>query len=772
MARLIAFLFIALSLSGCASQQKLMDSMEENDAETAREMVEAGMNPYLPNENGVSAVAKGLQAPEGSEIRQWAEQQAEISKEPAKALWQKIENDSITPEQLRSELAQFDFYIDAAITEKGYTLLLSTLVTEKYDYASVIIESGADPSKTDSKGWSPLHESVFNGSVELTRKLVDAGADLESRWNEWTPLHYTANSLEHADRSNDVELARILIKAGADINAQQSEGSTPLLLSVINDRQEVLDLLLDSGADLERANEVGNTPLIESVFLGNVSAAKKLIDAGANLEATQKQDWTALHYTANSPEKGARENDLQLANLLIESGANIDARTVAGITPLYLSVANERSDMTDLFASAGSDLSIPHNNGMTPLIKAVLDGNQTAAKQLIDAGADLNSRDDDGWTALHFTAGSTGLGNRQHDYALTGMLLAAGADINAKTNEGVTPVYLAARYQRPGVLSILLENGANPNITHDDNWSPLMRAVYDGSLEIARALLDAGADTEISEKDGWRSLHLIASSNTNRNQENDEELLSLLIGANANINAMNDDGATPLYLAVMNDRPEMVAVFLEAGADPDTSNTWTPMMRAVFGGKTEYVHALAEAGADVNLKDDDGWSALHLAANSLKHGNRENDAKITKILLDNGANINSLNDDLATPLMLTGSTNRPEVARVLLENGAKTDLENRFGRTALQEAIRDDNYRVAALIREHTMASSARNVSSNNQSRYPAKPAPKPGYTTCNTRCLNGDCYRTYSDGRQVRFQAERKYNPLSSQWEYDSGSC
>lgn len=57
-------------------------------------------------------------------------------------------------------------------------------------------------------------------------------------------------------------------------------------------------------------------------------------------------------------------------------------------------------------------------------------------------------------------------------------------------------------------------------------------------------------------------------------------------------------------------------------------------------------------------------------------------------------------------------------------------------------------------------------------SRYPVAPAHKPGYITCNTNCMNGDCYRTYSDGRQVHFQAQQKFNPFTSQFEWDSGGC
>lgn len=56
--------------------------------------------------------------------------------------------------------------------------------------------------------------------------------------------------------------------------------------------------------------------------------------------------------------------------------------------------------------------------------------------------------------------------------------------------------------------------------------------------------------------------------------------------------------------------------------------------------------------------------------------------------------------------------------------------------------------------------------------QYPARPEAKPGLTTCNTRCVNGDCYRTYGDGRKVHFQARQKWNPFNNQFEWDSGNC
>ncbi|MCL2344846.1 MAG: hypothetical protein FWC58_03215 [Desulfobulbus sp.] len=58
------------------------------------------------------------------------------------------------------------------------------------------------------------------------------------------------------------------------------------------------------------------------------------------------------------------------------------------------------------------------------------------------------------------------------------------------------------------------------------------------------------------------------------------------------------------------------------------------------------------------------------------------------------------------------------------------------------------------------------------QGRYPAQPAKRPGVVSCNTNCVNGDCYRTYDDGRRVHFQAPLKWNALSGQMEFDSGPC
>ena len=69
-------------------------------------------------------------------------------------------------------------------------------------------------------------------------------------------------------------------------------------------------------------------------------------------------------------------------------------------------------------------------------------------------------------------------------------------------------------------------------------------------------------------------------------------------------------------------------------------------------------------------------------------------------------------------------------------------------------------------------SASQRTVTSNTNSPYPARPAPQPGRTVCRTKCFNGDCYRTYADGRKVHFQARQKWDPINNTWTWDSGGC
>lgn len=81
-----------------------------------------------------------------------------------------------------------------------------------------------------------------------------------------------------------------------------------------------------------------------------------------------------------------------------------------------------------------------------------------------------------------------------------------------------------------------------------------------------------------------------------------------------------------------------------------------------------------------------------------------------------------------------------------------------------------DAYAARPAVRERQVA--AATLPAPTSGAYPARPAKRAGVVTCNTRCVNGDCWRTYDDGHQVHFQAKRVFDSLSGDWKWDGGSC
>ena len=79
---------------------------------------------------------------------------------------------------------------------------------------------------------------------------------------------------------------------------------------------------------------------------------------------------------------------------------------------------------------------------------------------------------------------------------------------------------------------------------------------------------------------------------------------------------------------------------------------------------------------------------------------------------------------------------------------------------------------IASRFLKEDRVDSPRRQAASNAGPYPPAPPPRPGYVTCRTNCYNADCYRTYSDGRRVNFQAQMKWDTFSNSFTYDSGGC
>ncbi|MFL6173177.1 MAG: ankyrin repeat domain-containing protein [Marmoricola sp.] len=108
----------------------------------------------------------------------------------------------------------------------------------------------------DRAGRSKLHYAAVDGDLELARELIAQGFDVNLREaRDFTPLHFAA-------QSQAVEIVELLIDNGAEIDAQNSVGATPLLVALLNFRNDprTVRLLRDRGANPLLKNQAGISP--------------------------------------------------------------------------------------------------------------------------------------------------------------------------------------------------------------------------------------------------------------------------------------------------------------------------------------------------------------------------------------------------------------------------------------------------------------------------------------------------------------------------------
>lgn len=149
---------------------------------------------------------------------------------------------------------------------------------------------------------------------------------------------------------------------------------------------------------------------------------------------------------------------------------------------------------------------------------------------------------------------------------------------------------------------------------------------------------------------------------------------------------------TGLMVAAWNGNIDMMALFVERGADVRRSNRYgeQPLQLAAWNGHREAVQWLLAHGAPLDRQGPE-WGALHYAVFN-GHG------QVVGDLLARGANVNARSPNGSTPLMLAAREGREQLVPVLLEAGADTNAQSDWGDTALTLAMRYDHYRLAKMI--------------------------------------------------------------------------
>jgi ankyrin repeat protein len=242
--------------------------------------------------------------------------------------------------------------------------------------ARSLLDRGADPNAEDADGNSALMLAVWHGDADLVTRMLAKHADPKHANDAGvTALHWAVD---------DLAKTRALVDAGADPNAADAAGLTPLELAAGRDGDTaVVALLLAHGGD---AKLVGGR-----IGAGDAAAARALLEHGTDPKPT-----AALHLAA------ARGN-VETLQLLLDHGADINARAELGMTPLMWAAQMGRpAAVTFLLAHGANPNIVELFNSSTALMQAAASerADPDITKALLAANADVTPVDDEGASAL------------------------------------------------------------------------------------------------------------------------------------------------------------------------------------------------------------------------------------------------------------------------------------------------------------------------------------------------------------------------------------
>jgi ankyrin repeat protein len=252
--------------------------------------------------------------------------------------------------------------------EKTTTLIRAAMKSDSMLCNKLLCE-GCNIDLQSQYNYTALHFAANKGDIDVVKILCFWNANLTLTTSQgFTPLHF-------ACRYGNADVVNLLLKNGAShtLNSQTRDGETPLHIAASKGRISVVALLLSNKAILEIQDINKETPLLRGVM--SPACIDLLIDAGANLNARDKMGRTVLL-------KAVTLIQIETVKKLIEKGADIEAVDFDSRSPLHLAAVTGNVNLLDVLLAAGASITIRDKKNKTPLSICIDRGHDLAAKKL------------------------------------------------------------------------------------------------------------------------------------------------------------------------------------------------------------------------------------------------------------------------------------------------------------------------------------------------------------------------------------------------------
>ncbi|XP_043472531.1 uncharacterized protein LOC122505130 [Leptopilina heterotoma] len=367
------------------------------------------------------------------------------------------------------------------------------------------------------RGRTLLHVAAARGHERIARLFIPKRDRIRD-----TPLHL-------AIRENHPEVFNLLLEE-INLNARNFNDETPLHYAALYNRPEFAKTLINNGAIIEKKDSKGRTPLYAALAEGNVEVAEVLFQHGAVLS---DNDLTNMGPLCNAVSKG----NFEMIKLLMAKECNkVDISTKGG-SPLELAVSSGRLDILEYLVKNGvKSIATVKEDKLCLFRSLIFQGSLETLKFLVDIGIKVKNLDDvfndtfnscrhDMWkylvTSLSKISAKTCFKETQlHLSIRMGQLETVKSIVNEPSNEYESDtfarklaVYIAVESGNEGILEILLNARYPVTDSLFKCISPLHLAATFEHPRLVKLLLDAGADVNLQTEDYHRTpLHFAATA--------------------------------------------------------------------------------------------------------------------------------------------------------------------------------------------------------------------------------------------------------------------
>ncbi|KAE8573437.1 Putative ankyrin 2, isoform AA [Halyomorpha halys] len=534
------------------------------------------------------------------------------------------------------------------MSEEGKTPLDLAYSKSSAVLIKFLFEHGAKAEDESFLGSKILFNAISNKTSKLVKVLLNKTKHFES---------YPTVILNYAIGMRFLEGVDLLIKHRANIEKKDIHGNLPLSSAVKSKDVDIVNLILQTSRS--RVTNANFTTFIDAY------SDVKFINSQNNV--TEIHNLTALHIASYY---GLTD----IARLLISHGALLEVKDERGYTPLHYSCEQAHVEVVKLLLNFEANKYSADINGTTPLHIACRLGSLSLAQLLLpQPPAALDYSDKDGYTALHYAAlsGSQEIGN---------LLLNLDANKEAKTKDLKTPLHYASLEGHKEMAELLLKNGANSDAVDIDGMTPLHLAARERHSDMVKLLLGNIISYINENKNGDTPLHL-ACGRHDKSTRSEKDIVSMLANFN-DVGPLNFNLMSPLHIGSRDNSTGCVEILLSKGADILRGDQFInrPIHYAALNGNSVIVYMLLRNNRGVSgAFNMDQETPLFVAS-------REGHTDVVALLLEDG--LGGLRPDVKgrTPLHRSASRGHFEIVKLIREHRANTEMEDKWGFTALNYA--------------------------------------------------------------------------------------